>query len=94
MMTNESHNLHELMIRVIAHRKAVLASPPPMSALISALGDLQHGLEGTMNTSQTREAALDLACIAFRVAAELQSPGLPVAAPTSELLRAAIPSRD
>lgn len=84
---SDSHNLHILMTGVIAHRRMMPASPPLMSTLVCALGTLQGAME-SQGLEVTREAALDVACIAFRIASELQSPGLPVVAPpTSEPLR-------
>jgi hypothetical protein len=92
-MTSDSDNLHRVMVRMIKHR-GQYPSVPTVAGIISAIGDLQHGIELGVGNEAVRDRAIELSAVALRLAGEFetkQSPGLPVAKPTSETPRLSVP---
>ncbi len=91
-MPSDSHNLHITMVRLYEHRGRY-PTCPNVSGLISALGDVQHGIESGLASDEISDRCIDLGALALRIAAEYQKPsaGLPMAKSTTETPRSIEP---
>jgi hypothetical protein len=65
----EAKFIYELMLRVNAAR-AKHPNPPPMWALTEEVMELQEAIEEDHDTERQRDEALDVACVALRIAVE------------------------
>ncbi len=81
------------MVRLFEHR-AKYPGCPTVSGLLSAIGDIQHGIELGLANDEIADRAIDLAALTLRMAGEYQKPissGAPSASSTNETPRPFVP---